>query len=181
MILQKVFPFAAASVVAVSGAFAMSAPQAFAEFTSTSINNDNSVSSGVIAVELVDATGTLLSAPIVNISNAAPSMSSKVHTVRIKNSGTLPAAVLLHTGNVVSDPTSDLNDVLVATVTDGADTLYSGSLSNLSVNIASLAADSTLSLTLTITWPDVVNVDDNPYQDSLMSFAVIADASNLIG
>lgn len=182
MILHKIFPFATAAAVAVSGAFAMSAPQAFAEFTSTSINTDNTTASGIVQVDLVDTNGALLSAPIVNISNAAPSMSAKTHTIRIKNNGTLPAAVLLHTANIVSDPTADLNDVLVATITDSSSVqLYSGSLADLSLNIDSLAAQSTLTLTLTITWPDVVAVDDNPYQDSLITFAVIADASNLIG
>ena len=182
MFLQKIFPFAAASVVAVSGAFAMSAPQAFAEFTSTSLNADNTAASGVVQVDLVDQAGAVLSNPIVNITNAAPSMATRSNTIKIKNNGTLPSAVLLHSGNLVVDPTSDLNDVLVATIKDSTNNvLYTGTLENLSVSFAEIAAGATVTLTLEITWPDLAEVNDNPYQDAAMSFSIIADASNLIG
>ena len=182
MFLQKIFPFAAASVVAVSGAFAMSAPQAFAEFTSTSLNANNTATSGIVQVDLVDQSGATLANPIVNITNAAPSMATRTNTIRIKNNGSLPSAVLLHSGNLVVDQTSDLSDVLVATVKNASNSvLYTGTLADLSVNFAEIAAGTTVVLTLEITWPDLAEVNDNPYQDSAMSFSIIADASNLIG
>jgi hypothetical protein len=82
--------------------------------------------------------------------------------------------------NVAASTSSSLNDVLLATITDASSrVLYSGNISGIDVSLASIAASSQSVLDLNITWPDLPNVDDNPYQDSSLSFEVALDASSI--
>jgi predicted ribosomally synthesized peptide with SipW-like signal peptide len=168
-------------VLAAGGAFALSAPQTFAAFTSSAEVAGNSVEAGGLDVLLVDAAGTPLSAPIVSVANAQPAMTTKTFTVRVKNGGSLPGTVELHTAGLVDGTAASLDDVLVATVKNaGGTTLFSGKVSALSVVLASLAAGDTAVLTLELTWPDLPGVDDNPYQEASLSFSLVADSSQLI-
>lgn len=179
--LGKTIPIATSAALAIGGAFAVVAPQAFAEFTSNATIASNHVHAGTLQVQIVDATGQQLTAPIINLTDAAPAMSTKSYSLRLRNLGSLPAAVAIHVGSVVDATANSLNDVLVATVKNaGGTTLYTGSLTGLSVELASIAAASTEVLTLELTWPDLPAVDDNPYQDAAITFAVLADGSQLV-
>lgn len=167
--------------IAAGGAFALSAPQTFAAFTSSTTVTGNSVAAGTVVVRLVDAGGVQLSSPIVAVTNAQPAMTTKTFTIRVKNGGSLPASVDVHTASLVDGTANSLDDVLLATVKNaGGTTLYSGKVSGLSVLLSSLPAGETASLTLELTWPDLPGVDDNPYQDASLTFSISADASQLI-
>jgi len=165
--------------IAAGGAFAITAPHAFADFTSTSNVTNNTAAAGRLQVQIVDATGTELTAPIMTVSGAMPAMTAKTSTVRFKNSGSLPAQVRLHSQNVTSATAGNLDNVLNARVLEGTTVLYTGTLSGLTHTFASVAAGSTTTLTLEITWPDLPTVDDNPYQDASLSFELVADASSI--
>lgn len=179
MVLKYSTTAATAGVAAVC-AFAFAGPQVFAEFTSTSVNQNNSADAGTLDVDLVDASGQVFTTPIVTIANAMPGMSTKTSTIRLKNNGSLPASVRLHSANLVPLTTANLNSVLVVKVLDGSSNqLYSGTLSGLTLNLASIAAGSTTTLTMEITWPDLPAVDDNPYQDASLTFEIAADAASI--
>ena len=166
--------------IAASCAFALSAPSVFAGFTSRSVTTNNSAVAGRLLVELVDANGNVSTAPVMSVTGAMPSMAARTSTIRFKNNGTLPASVIFHSNNVSATTSSNLDSVLVARVLDSNNNqLYSGSLSGLSVNFASVAAGATVVLTLELTWPDLPAVDDNPYQDASLSFELLADASTI--
>lgn len=178
---EKSISILASCAVAAIGAFAVSAPQTFAAFTSSTTNAGNSVAAGTVLVKLVDASGTQLASPIVSIANAQPAMFTKSFTIRVKNGGSLPAAIDVHSAALVDGTANSLDDVLVATVKSaGGTTLYSGKVSALSVLLSSLAAGETATLTLEVTWPDLPGVDDNPYQDANLTFSIAADASQLV-
>jgi len=182
MFYPKILPLVASLGVALGGSFAINAPHAFAEFTSTSAVKSNSATAGTISVSLVDAAGVIQTTPIVAITAAAPAMATRTSTIRIRNSGSLPAAVRVHTGNLASATANNLNSVLVAKVIDSTNAqLFTGSLSDLSVSLASVAAGQTVVLTLQITWPDLAAIDDNPFQDSVLTFEISADAASLVG
>ncbi len=179
-ILKKAGPALFTVGIAASCAFALSAPSVFAGFTSRATTTSNTAVAGRLRVEMVDAAGVVSSTPIVSITGAMPAMTARTSTIRFKNNGTLPATVLLHTNNVSSSTANSLDTVLVARVLDSNNNqLYSGSLSGLSVNFASVAAGATVTLTLEITWPDVPTVDDNPFQDASLTFELLADASSI--
>jgi hypothetical protein len=57
--------------------------------------------------------------------------------------------------------------------------VYSGSIADIDVPLESLASDSISTFSLSITWPDMVAVDDNPYQDASMQFEIVIDASSI--
>lgn len=166
--------------LAASCAFALSAPSVFAGFTSRATTTSNTATAGRLKVEMVDAAGVVSATPVVSITGAMPGMTARTSTIRFKNSGSLPAAVLLRSNNVAASTANSLDTVLVARVLDtNNNQLYSGSLSALSVNFASVAAGATVSLTLEITWPDLPAVDDNPFQDASLTFELLADASSI--
>lgn len=178
--IQRTMPVLLTCGLVASGTFALSAPQAFGEFTSTASVTGNQVHAGTLQVQLVDASGNALTGPIVSVTDAMPAMATKTYQVRLRNAGSLPATVELHSSNLVDGTANSLNDVLVATVKDGATTLYSGTVSGLTAQLSSLAAGTTATLTLELTWPDLPAVDDNPYQDAVLTFALVADASQLV-
>ncbi|MEY4348528.1 MAG: hypothetical protein RIS43_947 [Actinomycetota bacterium] len=168
------------AVVAVVGAFALMIPNAVAAFTSTVTSQTNSARAGTLSTIFVDSSGAVLSTPIISVANAQPGMSAQSTSIRIKNVGSLPATARLHAVNVAASTPSSLNDVLLATITDASSrVLYSGNISGIDVSLASIAASSQSVLDLNITWPDLPNVDDNPYQDSSLSFEVALDASSI--
>ena len=181
MLMNKTLPLLATCGLAVGGAFAISAPQAFAEFTSSAQVTANQVHAGTVQVQLVDGAGAVLSTPIVNLTNAQPSMTTKTYTIRIKNKGSLPAAIELSSAGLVDATAQSLDDVLHAVVkTAGGATVFDGKVSALSVPLASVAAGQLVELTLELTWPDVASVDDNPYQDGGLTFTLAVAASQLI-
>ena len=107
-------------------------------------------------------------------------MAAQSTSIRIKNVGSLPASARLHSANVSAGTASSLNDVLLATTTDAnSHVLYSGNISGIDVALSSIAASAQSVLDLSITWPDLPNVDDNPYQDSALSFEIALDASSI--
>ena len=168
------------AAIAATVGFATTVPQAIAAFTSTASSTLNRASAGTLSTIFVDGSGNVLTSPIIQVTNAAPNMATQTTTIRIKNVGSLPAQARLHTANLVSATTPSLNDVLLATVTDAqSHVLYSGNVSGLDTSFASLAAGTTTVLTLAITWPDLPQIDDNPYQDASLSFEVAVDASSI--
>lgn len=177
---DKSMPALLACGFVAAGTFALAAPQAFGQFTSTSTVTGNEVHAGTLQVQLVDASGNPLAGPIVSVADAMPAMATKTYSVRLRNSGSLPAAVELHSSNLVDGTANSLNDVLVATVKNGATTLYTGNVAGISAQLSSIAAGTTATLTLELTWPDLPAVDDNPYQDAVLTFALVADASQLV-
>lgn len=168
------------AATAVATAFLLTVPNAFAAFTSTAQSTSNSASAGTLSTIFVDGSGNVLASPLIQVVNAAPGMAAQSTSIRIKNVGTLPADARLRVTNLLSTTSANLNDVLLATITgSNSNVLYSGNIANLDVPLSSLQASSTTSLTLSITWPDLANVDDNPYQDAALSFEVAVDASSI--
>ena len=180
MFLERTLPFIATCTFAISGSLAITAPHAFAEFTSTSAVSGNDVAAGAIKVEIVDSNGAVQTSPIVSVANAYPAMSTKTFTLRVKNNGSLPAAVVLHSGNLVDATASSLNSVLVLTLKNGATSLYSGNISGLTHSFSQIDPGVQLTLTVEITWPDLPAVDDNPFQDGGLTFGIVADATQLL-
>lgn len=168
------------AAVAVIGAFAVMVPSAVAAFTSTVKSSSNSAQAGTLSTIFVDSAGSVLASPIIQVTNAQPGMAAQSTSIRIKNVGSLPASARLHSANVSAGTASSLNDVLLATITDAnSHVLYSGNISGIDVALSSIAASAQSVLDLSITWPDLPNVDDNPYQDSALSFEIALDASSI--
>jgi hypothetical protein len=181
MYQKKLMSLVSSFSLAAAGAFALSAPSVFADFTSVSTVSDNSVSAGTVEVELVTSAGLLQTEPILAITDASPGMTAQTSSIRIKNNGTMAAAFELTAENLTFSSGADLNDVLRIVIRDQSNqVLYSGSISNLSVEIPSLAAGSTLTWGVSVDWPDLAQVDDNPYQGAALTFAFQVSASNLI-
>jgi hypothetical protein len=106
-------------------------------------------------------------------------MANQTSTIRIANTGSLNTDTRLYTTNV-SASANNLNDVLTITLKDSQNiTLYSGSISGLNVNFASLAPSTTKVLTAVVSWPDLVAVDDNPYQGANLSFEFAVDSASV--
>lgn len=180
--MSKLIPILTTCSVVAAGTFALSAPQAYSEFTSTSSLTGNSVTAGSISVEIVDASGQTLATPIISVTDAYPAMAARTSTLRLYNAGSLPAAVNLHSADLEALTSANLNDVLqVRVLNAGGTALYTGKVGSLEVLFESLAPASTTVLTIELTWPDLPAVDDNPYQDAALNFGLVADASNLVG
>jgi hypothetical protein len=181
MYQKKLMSLVTSFSLAAAGAFALSAPGVFADFTSVSNVTDNSVAAGTVDVDLVSATGQLQTAPILAVTDAGPSMAAQTSTIRIKNNGTLPAAIELTSADLVASAGGDLNDVLRLVVRDqNNQVIYTGTVSGLSIEIPSLAAGVTLNWSVAVNWPDLVGVDDNPYQGAVLAFEFQVAASNLV-
>lgn len=164
---------------AVAGVFAYSVPMTFAEFTSQTTSSSNSAEAGSLSVELVDANGNVTTTPVISITNAQPGMADQVSTIRIANTGTLASDIRLYTKNLQSS-SNNLDDVLTITLKDQAsNNLYSGSISNLDVNFSNVAPGATMPLTAILNWPDLVSVDDNPYQAATLNFEFAIDSASV--
>ncbi|MCX6402382.1 MAG: hypothetical protein NT032_00320 [Actinobacteria bacterium] len=162
--------------LAVATVFAYTIPNTFAQFTSQTKSRNNSLTAGTLGVKLLDADGNESLNPVINITNAQPAMASQSSTIRIANTGSLNTDIRLYSTNL-SASANNLNEVLNIAIKDSQNnTLYSGTIASLSVNISSLAASTTKVLTATITWPDLVAVDDNPYQGATLSFEFAVDS-----
>jgi hypothetical protein len=165
--------------LAVAAVFAYTIPNTFAQFTSQTKSRNNSLTAGTLGVKLIDADGNESSTPVINIVNAQPAMANQTSTIRIANTGSLNTDTRLYTTNV-SASANNLNDVLTITLKDSQNiTLYSGSISGLNVNFASLAPSTTKVLTAVVSWPDLVAVDDNPYQGANLSFEFAVDSASV--
>lgn len=181
MYQKKLMSLVTSFSLAAAGAFALSAPGVFADFTSLSTVAENSVSAGTVDVQLVSATGQIQTSPILAVTDAAPSMTAQTSSIRIKNNGTLAAAIELTSADLVASAGADLNDVLRLIVRDeNNQVLYSGTVSGLSIEVASLAAGATVNWNISVSWPDLVGVDDNPYQGAVLAFEFQVAASNLV-
>ena len=164
--------------VAVAGVFAYTIPTTFAEFTAQSSLQNNSATAGTLGVQLVDADGVASTTPVISIANAQPGMANQVSTIRIANTGTISSDVRLFVKNITSSA-NNLNDVLNIQVKDAQqNTLYSGTISSLDINILKLAAGATKELTAVVNWPDLVSVDDNPYQAATLNFELAVDSAS---
>jgi hypothetical protein len=95
--------------------------------------------------------------------------------VTIRNSGTLAATYTVSAELAPSNGRS-LDDVLVLTVTDLAsgEVLYSGKLSELSLNHSSLKPGASMTCMFEISWPSSAN--DHLYQGLSFGFSLRADA-----
>lgn len=159
--------------------FAYMVPTTFAQFTSQTISQNNALEAGTVGVEIVDADGLVSLEPIIDVINAQPDMNSQSSVIRIANTGTLPTDTRLYTTNLNSTA-HNLDDVLkIELKNDQNLSLYSGKISNLSLNVANLAAGSTKAITAIITWPDDLAVDDNPYQGASLSFEFAVDSASI--
>lgn len=177
MKISTTWPIATAAAITV---FLATVPTAVAQFTSSAALTSNSADAGTLQTVFVDGNGLVLNSPAITISNAYPAMTAQTSTIRIKNLGSLPATARLHVANIVDVTAASLNDVLVATIKDSSNTtVYSGSIADIDVPLESLASDSISTFSLSITWPDMVAVDDNPYQDASMQFEIVIDASSI--
>ena len=180
MYQTKLMSVISSFTVAAAGAFAFSAPNVFADFTSTSSIEDNEVNAGTVDVNLVDANGVEQLLPIFTINNAMPYMSAQTQTLRIKNEGSLPAAIELTATNLISS-SANLDDVLRIVVKDANNqVLYTGKISELSIQVGNLAAGTQLNWSVAIDWPDSPTVDDNLYQAAALAFEFNVTASNLV-
>lgn len=165
--------------IAVAAAFAISVPGTFAQFTSQATSQGNAASAGTLAVQLVDENGQTTTSPVINIANAQPSMANQTSTIRIANTGTLSSDVRLYVTNL-ENSAANLDNVLQLTIKNvDNDILYQGSISNLDLTIAELQAGSTKVFSATVAWPDLVNVDDNPYQGAALSFEFAVDSASI--
>ncbi len=163
--------------VAVAGVFAYTVPTTFAQFTAQTSSQNNSAGAGTLGVQLIDADGNVTNSPVINIANAQPDMLNQTSTIRIANTGTLASDIRLFIKNINASA-NNLNDVLNITVKDDQlNTLYSGAISSLDLNFANVEAGTTKVLTAVVSWPDLVNVDDNPYQGATLNFEIAVDSA----
>lgn len=167
---------ATTSVIAV---FAWSIPQTFAAFTATTAVSSNTARAGTVGIQIVDSAGTVLTSPIFSIQDAYPDMPAQVSTIRLSNTGSLASAVQLFSRNLTPSA-ANLNDVLKLEVLDSnATQLFIGKISDFDILLASLPPGTLKVLTLRITWPDLVAVNDNPYQAATLSFELAADSESI--
>lgn len=168
---------ALASSLAVGAAFA---PTTMAAFTDTTVASANTATAGTVQVDVVDTAGAVTSDPRITITNAAPDMSTRQYTMKLKNNGSLAASLRVQAANLV--PTGEnLDDVLQVQVLDQLNnTVYTGKLSALDFTNESLAASSNIIYTFRVTWPDTA-ADDNPYQGAALTFDLTSDASSIAG
>lgn len=169
---------ALASTIAVGVSFA---PSTFAAFTDTTTSSANSASAGTLNIDVVDNAGNVTSAARVVVTNASPSMATQASTLSIRNSGSLASSLRIKTSNLNAFGKS-LDDVLRIQVFDQLNNIaYEGKVSGLDFTLASLPANTTTIYTIKVTWPDLAEVDDNPYQGASLTFDLTADASVIAG
>ena len=169
---------ALASTIAVGVSFA---PSTFAAFTDTTTSSANSASAGTLNIDVVDNAGNVTSAARVVVENASPSMATRFSTLSVRNGGSLAASMRIHAANLLAGEHS-LDDVLKVQVLDQlGETVYTGKVSGLDFTLASLPANTTTIYTIKVTWPDLAEVDDNPYQGASLTFDLTADASAIAG
>jgi hypothetical protein len=167
---------ATTSVIAV---FAWSIPQTFAAFTATTAISANTATAGTVGIQIVDSAGAVLTSPVFSIQDAYPAMPAQVSTIRLSNTGSLASAIELFAANLTPS-NANLDDVLVLEVLDSDSTqLYLGKISDFNILLSSIPAESLEVLTLRITWPDLVAVNDNPYQAATLSFELAADSESI--
>lgn len=164
--------------LAVIGVFAITVPNTYAQFTTQTNSLNNSAEAGSVGVQLVDVDGNVSSTPIISIANAQPSMASQNSVIRIANTGSLATDIRLYVTNLTASA-NNLNDVLNVEIKDlQNNSLYNGSISNLDINFLNIQPGYTKELTVKVTWPDLINVDDNPYQAATLSFEFAVDSAS---
>jgi hypothetical protein len=165
--------------LAVAAVFAYTIPNTYAQFTNQISSQNNSAAAGTVDVKLVDVDGNTSSTPVINITNAQPAMANQNSTIRIANTGTLAADIRLYVTNLTASA-SNLNDVLDITIKDQqGNTLYSGAIADLDLNFEAVSAGLTKELAVAVSWPDLVAVDDNPYQGATLSFEFAVDSASV--
>ena len=177
-VLLAIVGSALVSTLTVGATFA---PSTLAAFTDTTASSGNNVSAGTMQIDVVDNGGAVTSAARVTVANASPAMAVRQSSLSLRNSGSLAASMRVHAANILGS-TASLDDVLNVEVTDDAGAVvYSGKVSALDFQVANVAANSTSSYTVKLTWPDDPMVDDNPYRGATLSFDLTADASVIAG
>lgn len=165
--------------LAVAAVFAYTVPTTYAQFTTQTSSQNNELEAGTLGVEIVDSNGLVSSDPIINVVNAQPGMANQVSAIRIANTGTLATDIRLYTKNLIASANS-LNDVLnIELKNSNNETLYNGSIANLDVNFSAVQPGSTEILSADVSWPDLVTVDDNPYQGATLSFEFSVDSASV--
>jgi hypothetical protein len=132
--------------------------------------------SGRVGVEFTDPLGRPIREPLMTVTGVAPGMSPAHGFVNLRNIGTLPARYTVSTTNLYPAGDRSPAHVLVVAVSDTAGrSLYSGSLSELSVREERLEPGQTRSYELWIAWPPTPK--DNAYQGRSLAFSLQAAAA----
>jgi hypothetical protein len=130
---------------------------------------------GSLSVDFADGLGELVQDPSIEAGVVLPGGASVSSPVTIRNAGTLAATYTVSAEMAPSSGRS-LDDVLVLTVSDldSGEVLYSGKLSELSLNHSSLKPGASISYVFEISWPSSTN--DNLYEGLSLGFSLRADA-----
>lgn len=169
---------ALASTIAVGASFA---PSTFAAFTDTTTSSTNSATAGTLNIDVVDNAGNVTGAARVVVENASPSMATRTSTLSVRNSGSLASSLRIRATNLVAIGKT-LDDVLKIQIFDQLNNVaYEGKVSSLDFASENLPSNTTAIYTIKVTWPDLPEVDDNPYQGASLTFDLTADASVIAG
>jgi hypothetical protein len=130
---------------------------------------------GSLSVEFADGLGGVVQDPAMEAGVVLPGGPPVSTPVTIRNSGTL-AATYTVSAELAPSSGRSLDDVLVLTVTDpdSGEVLYSGKLSELSLNHSSLKPGASMSYVFEISWPS--SAKDDLYQGLSFGFSLRADA-----
>lgn len=161
--------------------FVVATPGVVADFTSSTAVDENQVVAGTVKVEIVDAAGEVRTTPYFAVTNAAPEMLAQTSSIILKNNGSLDSSIRLSTKDLISTSAASLDDVIRVVIKDELDAiLYTGKIGDINIEIPNLAAGESVTWDIVLDWPDLANVDDNPYQASAITFGLQVDASNLV-
>ena len=127
--------------------------------------------SGTVGAEFTDPLGRPTRDPVMTVTGAAPGMSPAHGFIRVRITGTLPAAYTVSAANLLPAGRHSPAGVLVAGVSNTAGrSLYSGSLSGLRVNEERLEPGQTRTYELWISWPPTP--EDNASQGRSLAFTL---------
>jgi len=131
--------------------------------------------SGSLSVEFADGLGGVVQDPAMEAGVVLPGGPPVSTPVTIRNTGTL-AATYTVSAKLAPSSGRSLDEVLVLTVTDLAsgEVLFSGKLSELSLNHSYLKPGASMSYAFEISWPSSAN--DNLYRGLSLGFSLRADA-----
>lgn len=137
-------------------------------------------SNGAPSVRLIDERGDIVdgSSHVLDVAGAYPGMPAQRSELRLRNSGSVPAAFDLAAIEVRTAGGANLDRVLLLTVrdSDSGRTVYRGRLSNLEISGgAAVQSGSSASYQVSVTWPDHGG-DANQYQGATIGFTVEATA-----
>ena len=140
----------------------------FSIFGSSSANPGNSVASGAMSIANDKEDQAILT-----VEKLLPGESGE-GTVSITNVGDADGDFTLTASNLVADP-ADFPSVLTLVITDGADDVYNGALSDIdTVDLGTWAADEEHTYTFTVTFDQAAG---NEFQDATSTLDFTWDAT----